>query len=102
MALDPAYQSLHNTVVNLRNQIHNATGDSNDSAAQELRQQAQHLEDDVQVRKNPRDVENRIKTLQQLVQRASSSGSTISYEAADNFHDNLEQLRQSVRQFPDY
>jgi DNA repair exonuclease SbcCD ATPase subunit len=102
MALDPAYQSLHNAAVNLQNQMRNALGDSNASGAQNLRQQMQHLEDDVQGRKSPRDIESRIKSIQQLVQQASSSGTLINYSYADNFHDSLESLRQSVRQFPDY
>jgi polyhydroxyalkanoate synthesis regulator phasin len=102
MALDPAYQSLHNVAVSLQNQMRDALGGNNDPAAQNLRQQMQHLEDDVQSRKSPRDIEARIKQIQSAVQQASSSGTLINYSYADEFHDNLEDLRQQVRQMPDY
>jgi len=102
MALDPAYQSLHNTAIDLQNQMKNALGDNNDPAAQNLRQQMQHFEDDVQSRKSPRDIEARIKQIQNLVQQASSAGTLMNYSYADEFHDILEELRQQVRQMPDY
>lgn len=102
MALDPAYQQLHEQAQELLSELRDALGDQQGGTANGLRQAAQHLEDAIQERKSPRDVESYVVNFQKQVEACRSQGSVMTYEHADFFYDALERMRQRVRQLPDY
>jgi hypothetical protein len=103
MSIDPQYQPIYQQARTLQNQVHDAIDDHNHPAAHVLRQEMQHLVDDIEVRKNPHDLEDRIKIIQHTMLEARSNPHTfIDSSHADHFHHSYEHLRQNVRTFHDY
>jgi hypothetical protein len=103
MPIDPTYQPFYNRARQLQNQLHDALGTTEHPTAFAMRQEMQHLVDDLEVRKNPRDIENRIKTLQRQMLEARNQGAHLmTYEHTDHFHDSYEQMRQDVRRMNSY
>jgi hypothetical protein len=103
MSIDPAYQPFYDRARNLQYQLHDTLSGTDHPAAFAMRQEMQHLVDDLEVHKNPRDIENRIKTLQrQMLEVRSQGHSFMNYEHADHFHDNFDQMRQDVRRLSAY
>lgn len=101
--IDPSYQPIYKRAIELQNQVHDAMGDPNHPSAFALRQEIQHLADDLEVRKNPHDIEDRIKTIQHtMLQARNQPHSFINVEHADYFHHSYEQMRLNVRRFHDY
>ncbi|HSW65827.1 MAG TPA: hypothetical protein VLI54_01650 [Bacillota bacterium] len=103
MSLDPLYQPLYQQARSLQNQVHDTIDNPNHPSALVLREQMQHLVDDIEVRKNPRDLENRIKTIQHsMLEARSQTHSFMDSSHADHFHRTYEQMRENVRRFSDY
>ena len=103
MSIDPAYQPIYQQARDLQNHVHDAIDNQNHPSAFLLKQEMQHLVDDIEVRKNPRDIENRIKTIQHTVLEARSNPhSFMSPQHADYFHHTYEQMRMNMRHFSDY
>ena len=103
MNIDPSYQPLYQQAKDLQFQLHDVLGNTDHPQAFAMRQEMQHLVADLEVRKNPRDIENRLKTMQHQVLEARNDGSNfMSYEHTDHFHDRYEQLRQDVRRLSAY
>ena len=103
MHIDPTYQPFYNQARQLQFQLHDALGNAEHPAAHAMRTEMQHLVDDLEVHKNPRDIENRIKTLQrQMLEVRSQNHSFMNYEHADHFHDNFDRMRQDVRRLSTY
>jgi hypothetical protein len=103
MSIDPQYQPLYQQARDLQFQVHDALDDPQHPTAFALRQEMQHLVDDIEVRKNPRDIENRIKTIQHTMMEARTQPhSFMDPSHADYFHHTYEQIRENVRRFSDY
>jgi hypothetical protein len=103
MAIDPSYQPLYQQARNLQFQLHDALGTNAHPTASAMRNEMQHLVDDLEVKKNPRDIENRIKTIQHQMLQARNDGTNLmTYEHTDHFHDSYEQMRQDVRRLSAY
>ncbi|HEX7963702.1 MAG TPA: hypothetical protein VF466_03860 [Candidatus Saccharimonadales bacterium] len=101
--IDPTYQPFYDRARQLQYQLHDAIGGTANPQAFAMRQEMQHLVNDLEVKKNPRDIENRIATLQrQVLQARSQPDSFMSYEHIDHFHDNFDQMRQDVRRLSAY
>lgn len=103
MSLDPSYQPIYQQARDLQFHVHDAMDNPNHPSAFVLKQEMQHLVDDLEVRKNPRDIENRIKTIQHtMLEARSQPHSFMSSQHADHFHHTYEQMRMNVRHFSDY
>lgn len=103
MNIDPVYLPLYQQARVLQNQFHDAVGTTEHPTAFALRQEMQHLQDDLEIKKNPRDIENRIKVIQhQLLQAQNDGASLMSFEHADHFHRGYEDLRRDVRRLSAY
>ena len=63
MSIDPAYQQLHNRAVHLETTFKDLLT-SNNPTAHVLQHEAKQLVEDIEAKKNPRDLENRIKIIQ--------------------------------------
>ena len=88
MALDPHYQDLFKQTEHLRYQLHT---------------ELEHLENDIQGQRHPRDVENRVKNIQRLlIEARSNQHSYMSVDDADHFHRTYEGMRQNIRKFNNY
>jgi hypothetical protein len=60
MSLDPSYQPIYQQARELQFHVHDAMDNPNHPSAFVLKQEMQHLVDDLEVRKKPRDIEKRI------------------------------------------
>lgn len=103
MSMDPRYHELHDQVHQLEFQVHDAIGDHSHPYAQALSNEIRHLQDDLETHKNPRDLENRIKTIQHgLLQARNTPNSYMNVDHADHFYRTYEDMRRHVRGFNDY
>ena len=103
MSLDPAYKPIYEQAKQLQFHVHDAIDNQNHPSAFLLRQEMQHLVDDLEVRKNPRDIEERIKIIQHtMLEARTQPHSFMSSEHADHFHRTYEQMRMNMRHFSDY
>ncbi len=97
------YQPLYQRARDLQFKVHDAMGDQNHPMARTLRNEVQHLTDDLEMQKNPRDIENRIKTIQHtLLESQNTSGSVMNVDHSANLHRNYELMRVDVRRLPHY
>jgi hypothetical protein len=63
----------------------------------------QHLVDELEQRKNPRDIENRIKNIQHsMLEARTQAHSFMDASHADHYHRTYEHMRENVRRFNDY
>ena len=103
MGLDPVYKPLYEQARALQNQVHDVIDNHDHPSAGVLRNEMQHLVDDIEVRKNPRDLENRIKTIQHtMLEARTQPHSFMNASHADYFHHTYEHMRENVRKFNDY
>ena len=103
MHIDPTYQPLYQQARDLQYQFHDAIGTNEHPIAFDLRQEMQHLVDDLEIKKNPRDIENRIKTIQHQMQEARNQGANLmTFEHTDHFSRSYEQMRRDVRRLSAY
>jgi|SRR6185369_17059579 len=104
MSLSREYQPLYQQAQALQHQVYDALDNHNHPQAVVLRNEMQRLVDDVQVQKNPRDIENRLRTIQHVMHEARSNQNNgfMNFEHADHFHQTFEQMGRSMRHFSDY
>jgi hypothetical protein len=101
--MDPRYKPMYEQARNLQFQVHDAIDNHNHPSAIALRNEMQHLMDELEVHKNPRDIENRIKMIQHtMLEARSNPHSFMDPSHADHFHHTYEQMRTNVRHFSDY
>lgn len=87
---------LHKHVVAFQHRCNDYIDDDSSSAAQELRREVQRFEDEVQVHKNPRSVENRVKQVIQLLHKTAEH-SAMSEGHADELIDRCEDFRRELQ-----
>lgn len=103
MSLDPSYQPLYKQAQQLRYQVHGAFDNPNHPTAMVLSNEMHHLEHELQQRRNPRDIENRIKMIQHaMLEARTTPNSFMNSDHADYFHHSYENMRTTVRNFHDY
>lgn len=97
------YQPLYQQARDLQFRVHDVMEDPNHPMAQTLRIEVQKLSDELNEQKNPHDIENRIKIIQNSLTQAQHSGQN--FINADNSMDlrhNYERMRLDVRRMPHY
>lgn len=103
MSLDPAYQPLHQQAKNIEFTIQNTLDDHNHPAARELRQEAREFVYDLESHKSPRNLEHRLRHMQQLLDQARHNyNSYMSIHDAEHIWRELEEMCQTIRKFNDY
>jgi len=100
---DPAYESLHKQVHALHFKVHDAIDDPHHATAHKLTEAMEDLENDLERQKNLRDIENRIKVVQNaLLEARSTQHGYMSIDDADHFYRTFEDMRRAVRSMPHY
>jgi hypothetical protein len=100
MSITPEYQPLYNQVRDLRFQMQDTI---DNSGGKGLLSEMQHLEDEIEACKNPRDIENRIAGIQRTLQSVRGhEGDFMDFSNADHFNRVFEQLRLGLRHLPNY
>lgn len=100
---DPQYKPLYQQAVNLQYKFHDFTVGISHPEVNTLRNEINQLVEDIEVKKNPHTIEDRIKTIQrQLIQSEHTGSPIMHYEHKDFLHDNYEQMRNNVRGLNNY
>ena len=102
MSIDPSYQQIHNKALQMQYSFQDLMGTGNPTAAL-LHREAKHLVDDIEMEKNPKDLEHRIQIIQSQMKQVQHQGSDlISSDNANSIHQRYEQMRQEIRKFSNY
>lgn len=89
---------LHDEALAFQRRVNDYTDDHSHNVAQSLRREIQAFEDEIQVNKNPRSIENRVKVIIELLEAAKSQGVISSGDAvqliriAEEFREKLRKL----------
>jgi hypothetical protein len=97
--MDKAYKEAYKEVQSLRFKLQDYLDDHAHAIAQSLKREVQRLEDEMEMSKSPRSLEDRIKGIQRQLQSAQGA---MSVEHADWLHDRFESLKMSLRRLPNY
>lgn len=87
---------LYREVVAFQRRTNDFIDDLNIPAGRSLQQEVQRLEDDVQTRKNPRSIEDRVKNIIRMLEPAAESGA-MSPGHADELKDQCEDFRRDLQ-----
>ena len=102
---DPQYHSLFDAATQMQYKFHDFTAGeaAHHPEARELQNEIHQLVQDIATEKNPRSIEQRIKTIQHELESAKHSGSLpMSFMQHDVLHDHFEDMRNNVRKFSHY
>ncbi|HYH75029.1 MAG TPA: hypothetical protein VD735_03630 [Candidatus Saccharimonadales bacterium] len=103
MSMDSTYQPLYNKVDDLGYKVKDALDDPDNPAAQKLRDEVQKLEDEFEMGKTPRALEERVKSIMRMIDvPRSNPNSFMSVSDAVAFYDDFEDLRRAIRDLPSY
>lgn len=89
---------LHQQALAFQNKVKDCTDDHDHNIAQSLKREVQAFEDDVQVKKNPRSIEGRVKGITELLEEArsqeviSAGDATELIRMSEDFRDKLREL----------
>ena len=101
--MDADYQPFLRQAVDLQYKFHDVIDQPNDPQALQLKNDIQGLVNDVKTKRNPRDIENRVKTIQQQLKNLHSNGAQIlDTSHCDAFWHSYEQMRTDLHQFQNY
>jgi len=100
--MDPRYKDLHKTADNLHFRFHDVLDNPNHPMANVLKHEVKQLVEDIEMNKHPRAIEDRVKVIQQQLQRANREGGMINPNEFNNLHHDYERLRVNVRELPHY
>lgn len=102
--MKPEYEPFFKQIdTNLRFRIHDCIDNPGHPTARGLEQDIRDLLSDFKTNKNPRDLEDSIKTIQNRLREAHyNPGGYMSVEDADQFHHIFEGMRMNLRRLPNY
>lgn len=87
---------LYKEIVALQHRCNDYIDDPSSNTARQLQQEVQRLEDEAQVRKNPRSIENRVKQVIGLLEQAGDE-EVMSHGHADELIDRCRELREELQ-----
>ena len=102
--MDQRYKDIYREVQKLRFKVQDLLDDPGHQLARALRAEVQRLEDEIEMSKKPRSLEDRIKLVQRHLVVAGEGGTNriMDRQHADLLHDAFEDLRRTMRRFPHY
>ncbi|HTE57523.1 MAG TPA: hypothetical protein VK694_02175 [Verrucomicrobiae bacterium] len=97
--MDQRYKELHKEVQKLRSKVQGLLDAPAHRLAQTLKTEVQRLEDEVEMSRAPRALEDRVKLIQRHLAVASEGGDNLimNVEHADDLHNIFEDLRGKLR-----
>lgn len=103
MGMNAAYQPIYKQVLSLEFKVKDALDMPTDAGAQSLVRALKRLEDEMEMAKSPRSLEDRIKEIQSMLwQVRSREGGYMSVNDADAFWRAFEDMRGAFRRLPNY
>ena len=102
--MDAQYKHLYQEVRNLRHKVHDLIDDHAHAVARALKDEVQRLEDEMEMSKKPRSLEDRIKSIQHHLEKARSDSqiNIMDVRHAAMLDDRFDDLRMSLRRLPNY
>lgn len=101
--MDQLYHPLREQVIHLQERFHDTVNDHTNPYVNILNREMQTLRHDIEVQKNPRSLEDRVKIIQhQLLEMKVQGTTALNYDHVDYLHHGYEQVRNNIRQFPHY
>ncbi|HSX18205.1 MAG TPA: hypothetical protein VLE51_02540 [Candidatus Saccharimonadales bacterium] len=101
--MQPNYQPIYEQARHLQFKIQDITSNPQSPSAIALHSEAERLAEELNMHKDPRAIESRIKNIQsQLRQFESSSDEIMSTNHSMELHDAYEHIRMNVRSLPHY
>lgn len=98
--MDKAYKELYKDVQRLRYKLQDFLDDPAHNIAQSIKRDIQRLEDEMEMSKSPRSLEDRAKGIQNQLQ--SLTDQVMDKRHADEIHDGLDELRRGLKSLPNY
>ncbi len=87
---------LYKQIVAFQFKVKDYTDDPSHHVAQSLKQEVQRLEDEAQVRKNPRSLEDRVKRVIRILEEAGEA-EVMDHHHAEELIERCEDFRQDLR-----
>jgi hypothetical protein len=101
--MNPAYKSARQLADRLHHRTESMIDDRSHLMAASISKEARAVLEDIESNKGPRTVEDRIKRLQQQLERLKDSPTpAITPADADHLQDEYEDLRGELRRMPNY
>jgi plasmid stabilization system protein ParE len=101
--MNAAYKPIHQQADRLHHKTEAMIDDRSNPMAETISREARNILEDIESDKGPRSVEDRIKRLQQQLERLKDTPtSAISANDADSLQDSYEQLRGQLRRLSNY
>ena len=100
--MDEQYKHLYKEVQQLRHKLHDLIDDQAHQVARTLKDEVQRLEDEMEVSKKPRSLEDRIKSIQRNLEHAKRDSRLMDVRHASMLDDKFDDLRMSLRRLPNY
>ena len=100
---DDQYHALQQSVINLQYKFHDLTAGSQRPEVMTLQSEIHHLVDDIEQRKNPHTIEDRVKNVQNLLEQSQHAADPAIHQQNFSFlHSSFDQVRQSLHGFEHY
>jgi hypothetical protein len=102
--MDQRYKDIYKEVQKLRHKFQDLVDEPAHRLARAIKDEIQRLEDEIEMSKKPRSLEDRVKIVQRHLAAAGEGGANaiMNAEHADYLHDAFEDLRRTLRRFPHY
>lgn len=101
--MDAQYKHLYQEVRNLKHKLQDLIDDHSHELARALKNEVQRLEDEMESSKKPRSLEDRIKSIQQHLDRAKNDQQGVmDVRHVNMLDDKFDDLRMGLRRLPNY
>lgn len=101
--MDAHYEPYWHQAMQLKHQTQDVINDHGHPTAMVLHHETNQLVEDIEMHRQPRAIEDRIKQIQrQLIEARAQGDQVINYDHNQHLHHNYEQMRNSVRRLPHY
>ncbi len=87
---------LHREIIDLQRKWHDRLDDASHSVAREISSAIQRLEDDIQIKKNPRTLEDQVKAILQKLENLKGT-MAMSLSHVGEFQQSFERMRTSLQ-----
>jgi len=100
--MDAQYKELYREVQSLRHKVHDLIDDHAHALARTLKDEVQRLEDEIEMNKKPRSLEDRIKSIEQYLEHARRDSQFMDTHHVVMLHDKFKDMRMDLRRLPNY
>jgi hypothetical protein len=89
-------QEVYKQAIDMQHKLRDYIDDPSHSIVAQLKNEVQRLTDEIEVKKNPRSIEDRVKQIIRLLESAEET-TAISRHHIDDLRDRCEDIRQDLR-----